>query len=173
MPLLGSIFHFPAVVNNYFYQKCLQSDPKLIPGLHQIIKIYSKKNVFRNPPVPLASRRVEFTTNNKASKPPKPPKQASRGRVYPPPTPSRTVRLAGFVAQLAYSGPAWTSKKRWKNVYLLLMGPFGSDIRRYNLHYMCHSTSICHFWHHFLHFPAIVFRYFYENCLQSDAKLTP
>ena len=41
----------------------------------------------QNPPRPLASRRVE-ALNHQPSKPPKPPKQAPRGRVYPPPTPS-------------------------------------------------------------------------------------
>ena len=25
------------------------------------------------------------------------------------------------------------------------MGPFGSDTRRYDMHYKCHSTSICRF----------------------------
>ena len=53
------------------------------------------------------------------------------------------------------------------------MGPFGSDTRRYDMHCKCHSTSICHSWGTFFHFPAIVFHYFDENCFQSDVKLTP
>ena len=34
-------------------------------------------------------------------------------------------------------------------MYLLLMDPFGSDTRQYDMHYKCHSTSICRFGVHF------------------------
>ena len=57
------------------------------------------------------------------------------------------------------------------NNYILFMDPFGSDTKRYDMHYMCHSTSICHFWHPFLHFPATFFHHFDKNCCQSDFKL--
>ena len=31
MPLLGSIFHFRAIVFHYFYENCSQSDPNMTP----------------------------------------------------------------------------------------------------------------------------------------------
>ena len=43
-------------------------------------------------------------------------------------------------------------KKRWKYVYFLFMDPFGPDTRRHDMHYMCHSMSICHFWSPFFTF---------------------
>ena len=35
------------------------------------------------------------------------------------------------------------------------MGPFGSDTKRYDMHYMCHSTSICRFWGPFFTFQPL------------------
>ena len=63
----------------------------------------------------------------KPSIPLKPLNKPTRGRVYPPPTPSQTGRPAHLFARLAYAGPSWTSKKHCKNVYFLFMGPFGAD----------------------------------------------
>ena len=34
MPLLASIFHFPAIVFRYFHENWLQSDSKLTPEMH-------------------------------------------------------------------------------------------------------------------------------------------
>ena len=34
MPLLGSIFHFPAIVFHYFHENWPQSDSKLTPKMH-------------------------------------------------------------------------------------------------------------------------------------------
>ena len=75
-----------------------------------------------------ASRRVE-APNHPTNPPnlPKPPNQSPRGRVYPLPTPSQTVRLAQSFVLLVSSGPSGTSKKRQQNVYLLLMSPIGAD----------------------------------------------
>ena len=35
------------------------------------------------------------------------------------------------------------------------MGPFGPDLRRYDEHYMCHSTSFCNFWNPFFTFQLL------------------
>ena len=51
------------------------------------------------------------------------------------------------------------------------MDPFGSDTKRYDMHDMCHSTPICHFWHPCLYFPPVAFNYFDTNWCQSDFKL--
>ena len=83
---------------------------------------------------------------NKPSKPPKPPKQTPWGKVCHPPTPSHTPRLGLLFARLASPGPSWTSNVHRKNEHNLLMDPFGSDTRRYDMHYTCHSTSIYRFW---------------------------
>ena len=32
-----------------------------------------------------------------------------------------------------------------ENEQILFVDPFGSDTKRYDMHYMCHSTSICNF----------------------------
>ena len=58
---------------------------------------------------------------------PKPPKQAPSGRVYPPPTPSRTVRPAPLQTFSGTLVASLKSKIRGKNVYFLLMGPLGAD----------------------------------------------
>ena len=63
-----------------------------------------------------------------------------------------------------------TSKILRKNEYNLFMDPFGPDTKRHDMHYMCHSTSICHFWHPFLHFPPIFFHYFDKNCCQRTSN---
>ena len=49
------------------------------------------------------------------------------------------------------------------------MGPFGSDTRRYDMHYKCHSTSICRFWGPFFTFrplSSIIF-------MKIDPKVPP
>ena len=74
----------------------------------------------------------------------------------------KVARAAQSFAALASSGPSWTTKKSWRNVYLLLMGPFGSDTRRFDMHYKCHSTSICRFWRPFFTFRPL-----------SSTKVTP
>ena len=48
-----------------------------------------------------------------------------------------------------------TSKILCKNEYNLLMDPFGPDTKRHDMHYMCHSTSICHFWDPFFTFEPL------------------
>ena len=63
---------------------------------------------------------------------------------------------------------SWASKICRENEYILFMDPFGSDTKRYDVHYMCHSTSICHFRHPFLHFPTIFFHSFYKKCCVFD-----
>ena len=56
-----------------------------------------------NPLRPCASRRGDAVASFKPSKPPKPPNQAPRGRVYPPPTPSQTAGAGEFFAFLECS----------------------------------------------------------------------
>ena len=77
----------------------------------------------------------------------------------------RAVRFPGILLA------SWASKVCRENEYIMFMDPFGSDTKPYDMHYMCHSTSICHFWHPFLHFPIIFSHYFDKNCCQSDFKL--
>ena len=107
------------------------------------------RRAFNNPPRPLASRCVEALTQHPNLQD---LKQAHKGEVYPPPSPSQTVRLARSFVRLASSGPSWTLKICRENEYILFMGPSGSDTRRYNMHCKCHSTSICHSWGTFFTF---------------------
>ena len=51
--------------------------------------------------------------------------QESRGRGYPPPTPSLPVLLGLSLAPLEYSGLSWQLKILRKNAFILLKGPFG------------------------------------------------
>ena len=46
MPLLGSIFHFPAFVFYNFYENLSQSRPKMTHELYKIIKIDWKNECF-------------------------------------------------------------------------------------------------------------------------------
>ena len=57
----------------------------------------------------------------------------------------KVPRLTQYLFFLASSWPSWPLKIHWTNEYILLMGPFGSDTRRSDMHYKCHSTSICRF----------------------------
>ena len=79
---------------------------------------------FDYPPRPCASRRVEAPTKQQPSKPPKPPNQAPRGRVYPPPTDAPAHSginfLGGTVAFLK-------SKILRKNDCILFLDPFGAN----------------------------------------------
>ena len=55
-----------------------------------------------------------------------------------------------------------------KNESLLFVGPFGSDTSRYDMHCMCHSTSICHSWGPFFTFrplPSILFMKSYPKAV--------
>ena len=108
-------------------------------------------------------------TNHQPSKPPKPPKQSPRGRVYPPPTPSQTPRLTRLLFFLAPPWPSWPLKIHWKNEYILLLGPFGSDTRRYDMHYKCHSTSICRFGGPFFTFRPLTSIFF----MKFDPEVPP
>ena len=49
------------------------------------------------------------------------------------------------------------------------MGPFGSDTRRYDMHCMCHSTSICHSWGPLLNFRPLSFIIF----MKMETKVIP
>ena len=49
------------------------------------------------------------------------------------------------------------------------MGPFVSDTRRYDMHYKCHSTSICRFWGPFFPFRPLTSIIF----MKIDPKVTP
>ena len=76
-----------------------------------------------NPPRPCASRHVEALNQHQTLQTSKTSNKPTRGRVYPPPSPSQTVRLAQL--QTFFNGGVAPSegKIRGKNVYLLLMGP--------------------------------------------------
>ena len=84
----------------------------------------------------------------------------------------KPLRAAQLFVLRASPGPSWHLKRCREDEYILFMDPFGSDTKRYDMHYTCHSTSICHFWHPFLHFPPIFFHYFDNDCCQSDSKAT-
>ena len=45
-----------------------------------------------------------------------------------------------------HGGAGRSSRSAGVNKYILFMGPFGSDRRRYDIHCMCHSTCRCRFW---------------------------
>ena len=49
------------------------------------------------------------------------------------------------------------------------MGPFVSDTRRFDMHYKCHSTSICRFWGPFFPFRPLTSIIF----MKIDPKVTP
>merc|ERR1712185_86632 len=66
---------------------------------------------------------------------------------------------------------SWASKICRENECVLYLDPFGSNTKRYDMHYMCHSTSICRFWGPFLHFPTIFFHCFDKSCCQNEFKL--
>ena len=68
-----------------------------------------------NPPRPCASKRVDVAPSNKPSKPPKPLNKPTRGRVYPPPTPSQTAFPSWLLGRLALSGLPWHLQKLYQN----------------------------------------------------------
>ena len=70
-------------------------------------------------------------TSAKPSNPPKPLNKPTRGRVYPPPTPSQTVRLAQSQTFPGVTVAPLTFKILGNNEYHLLMGTFGSDQSRH------------------------------------------
>ena len=54
-------------------------------------------------------------------------KQAHKGEGLPSPYPLPPPFFGELFADLAYSGPSWTSKILRKNVHFLFMGPLGAD----------------------------------------------
>ena len=66
-------------------------------GIEEILKINFLKS---SPPRPLASRHVDALTQHPNLED---LKQAHKGEVYPPPSPSLPVRLAGLQPGLDYS----------------------------------------------------------------------
>ena len=55
--------------------------------------------------------------------------------------------------QARISNPKHKMTKTYlENDCFLKLDPFGSDTRRYDMHCMCHSTSICRFWGPFFTF---------------------
>ena len=65
----------------------------------------------RNPPRPCASRRVDASNQHQTLQTSKTSNKPTRGRVYPPPTPSQTVRLAQL--QTFPNGGAAPSKAKY------------------------------------------------------------
>ena len=65
----------------------------------------------------------------------------------PPMTPKcpKVPRLTRSLFFLASPWPSWPLEIHWKNKHILLLGPFGSDTWRYDMHYKCNSTSIWRF----------------------------
>ena len=136
MPLLGSIFHFLAPVFHMFYENCSQSDSKMTPELYKIIKICWKNKYI------LKMNQSDFKVTFLYRKWPKVnPKCAKSPQSDPKTLPAQHAFCTVGMLQASL-----TSKIRRKNVCLLLMDSFGSDTRRHDRHYECHSTSICHLW---------------------------
>ena len=75
-------------------------------------------------------------------------------QTWPPSDPKvpEAAQLQTFFGVLVASV---TSKILRKNEYNLFMDPFGPDTKRHDMHYMCHSTSICHFWDPFFTFEPL------------------
>ena len=105
--------------------------------MHGIIKIYSENECF--PKLDQSDSKVN-ALHPKSYK--SVPKVTKSGLRMTPECPI-VARLTRSLILLAPSWPSWPLKIHWKNEYILLLGPFGSDIRRYDMHYKCHSTSIC------------------------------
>ena len=116
-----------------------------------------------------ASKRVDAVTKFQTLQTSKTSNKPTRGRVYPPPTPSQTVRLARLEAVLATPPPPCPLKMCRKNEYILLMGAFGSDTRRYDMHSKCLSMSICHSWGTFFTFRPLSSIFF----MKIASKVTP
>ena len=85
----------------------------------------------QNPPRPCASRRVDASNPHQILQTSPTSKKPTRGRVYPPPTPSQTVRLAPLQTYPGAGAAPLTFNKCRRNEYNLLMGPFGSDQSRH------------------------------------------
>ena len=64
-----------------------------------------QNDLTKNPPRPCASRRVDALKQHQTLQTSKTSNKPTRGRVYPPPTPSRTVRLKWLFVRLTYSKP--------------------------------------------------------------------
>ena len=166
MPLLGYTFHFPAIVFHYFYEKCFQSYVKLTPWMHKIIKI-NWKNEYTLKTDQSDSKSTLIYLKWFHSDP-KVCKMTPKWRQMAP-NPPRLGVFGGLGVLVALATLQNMSRKCVYSVY----GPVwvGHEAIRYALHvpfdvYMPLLGSI-------FHFPAIVFHYFYENCFQSDVKLTP
>ena len=84
-----------------------------------------------HPPRPCASRRVDAPTKQQTLQTSKTSNKPTRGKVYPPPTPSLPVRLAQSQTFPGGGAAPLTSKICRRNVFNLLMGPFGSDQSRH------------------------------------------
>ena len=84
-----------------------------------------------NPPRPCASRRVDALTEQQTLQTLKTSNKPTRGRVYPPPTPSLPVRPAPLQVGPRITMALLTPQKVLKYVFNLLMAPFGSDQSRH------------------------------------------
>ncbi len=97
---------------------------------------------------------------------PKVCKMAPKWRQMAPKPP----RLAQSFVRLASSPPSWHFKICRENECVLYLDPFGSNTKRYDMHYMCHSTSICRFWGPFFTFrplSSIIFMKFVFKAMSS------
>ena len=82
----------------------------------------------------------------------------------------KPLRIARSFVRLGSSGLSWTSKIPHTNDYNLFMDPFGPDLRRYDAHYMCHSTSFWNFWCQFLTFQPLSSIIFINICSQMTPR---
>ena len=89
---------------------------------------------------------------------PKPPKQAPRGMVYPPPTPSLPP-IPGELFVFCFSPRHLRQAKSFAKCVFPVYGPVWDEQWRHQTrnytHHTCHSTSIC------------------PKCPQSDPKINP
>ena len=94
-----------------------------------------------NPPRPLASWRVDFSTRQQTLQTSKSSNKPTRGRVYPPPSPSQTDRAGCFFALLDYFGLLCPSKKTYKNQLIFNIFAFWPHQAPTYMHHTCHLMS--------------------------------
>ena len=129
MPLLGYIFHFPAIVFHYFYEKCFQSYVKLTPWMHKIIKIYWKNEYILKTDQSDSKSTLIYLKWFQSD--PKVCKMAPKWRQMTPKPP----RIAQPFVLLASSPPSWHLKMSGKWIYSVY-GPVwvGHEAIWYALH---------------------------------------
>ena len=81
-----------------------------------------------NPPRPCASRRVEALNQHQTLQTSKTSSKPTKGRVYPPPTPSQTVRLARSQFSLTVARLLWKAKYVGKMCISCLWARLGAQV---------------------------------------------